>query len=120
MSRARRATPGRALSRISIGAVVGGRLGYALVHLDYFGANPGAIVDPSVGSMQLSLAVAGGLATGWVIASLLETPAGRWLHVTTLPLLFDFPRDMARVPAQVNRLSNQVLVNKYEREWGKH
>jgi hypothetical protein len=28
----------------------------------------------------------------------------------TLPLLFDFPLDMARVPAEVNRLSNQVLV----------
>jgi prolipoprotein diacylglyceryltransferase len=70
------------------GAVIGGRLGYALVHLDYFGANPRAIIDPSIGSMQLSLAVAGGLATGWLIASLLETPAGRWLHVATLPLLF--------------------------------
>ena len=28
-----------------------------------------------------------------------------------LPLLFDFPPDMARVPAEVNRLSNQVLVH---------
>jgi len=37
----------------------------------------------------------------------------------TLPLLFDFPRDMARVPTEVNRLSNQVLVNTYEQEWGK-
>lgn len=36
-----------------------------------------------------------------------------------LPLLFEFPRDMARVPAEVNRLSNQVLVTTYEREWGK-
>ncbi|MCM2251241.1 MAG: polyamine aminopropyltransferase [Ramlibacter sp.] len=36
-----------------------------------------------------------------------------------LPLLFEFPRDMARVPAEVNRLSNQVLVSTYEREWGK-
>jgi hypothetical protein len=26
---------------------------------------------------------------------------------------------MARVPAEVNRLSNQVLVTTYEREWGK-
>ncbi|RYF73409.1 MAG: polyamine aminopropyltransferase, partial [Comamonadaceae bacterium] len=44
----------------------------------------------------------------------------RFLTPATLPLLFDFPQDMARVPAQVNRLSNQVLVNTYEREWGKH
>ncbi len=37
----------------------------------------------------------------------------------TLPLLFDFPLDMARVPAEVNRLSNQVLVTTYEQEWGR-
>jgi spermidine synthase len=47
-------------------------------------------------------------------------PAGlRFLSLQTLPLLFDFPIDMARVPAEVNRLSNQVLVTKYEQEWGK-
>jgi hypothetical protein len=28
------------------------------------------------------------------------------------------PPDMARVPAEVNRLSNQVLVHTYEQEWG--
>ncbi|RYF40700.1 MAG: polyamine aminopropyltransferase [Comamonadaceae bacterium] len=43
----------------------------------------------------------------------------RFLTLPTLPLLFEFPRDMARVPAEVNRLSNQQLVNTYEREWGK-
>jgi spermidine synthase len=26
---------------------------------------------------------------------------------------------MARVPAEVNRLSNQTLVTTYEQEWGK-
>ena len=47
-------------------------------------------------------------------------PAGlRFLERQTLPLLFDFPLDMARVPADINRLSNQTLVNTYEREWGK-
>jgi len=47
-------------------------------------------------------------------------PAGlRFLTPDTLPLLFDFPADMARVPAEVNRLSNQVLVHTYEHEWGK-
>ena len=47
-------------------------------------------------------------------------PAGlRFLDVASLPLLFDFPRDMARVPAEVNRLSNQVLVHTYEQEWGR-
>ncbi len=43
----------------------------------------------------------------------------RYLEPTTLPLLFNFPRDMARVPAEVNRLSNQVLVMTYEKEWGR-
>ncbi len=43
----------------------------------------------------------------------------RYLGLKTLPLLFDFPKDMARVPAEVNRLSNQVLVTTYEQEWGR-
>ncbi|WP_354004866.1 polyamine aminopropyltransferase [Ramlibacter albus] len=43
----------------------------------------------------------------------------RFLDDTTLGNMFEFPRDMARVPAEVNRLSNQVLVTTYEREWGK-
>jgi len=46
-------------------------------------------------------------------------PGLRFLSAQTLPLLFDFPRDMDRVPAEVNRLSNQVLVTTYEQEWGK-
>ena len=47
-------------------------------------------------------------------------PAGlRFLDGPSLPLLFDFPPDMARVPAEVNRLSNQVLVHTYEQEWGR-
>ncbi|MEX8193436.1 polyamine aminopropyltransferase [Comamonas guangdongensis] len=46
-------------------------------------------------------------------------PGMRFLTAPTLRLMFDFPLDMARVPAEVNRLSNQVLVNTYEREWGK-
>lgn len=43
----------------------------------------------------------------------------RFLTLPTLRQMFDFPVDMARVPTEVNRLSNQVLVNTYEREWGK-
>ncbi|WP_423459198.1 polyamine aminopropyltransferase [Ottowia sp. VDI28] len=45
-------------------------------------------------------------------------PGLRFLDAASLPLLFDFPRDMARVDTEVNRLSNQVLVHTYEREWG--
>ena len=49
-----------------------------------------------------------------------ELPPGlRYLTPETLPLLFNFPLDMARVPTEVNRLSNQVLVHRYEQEWGK-
>jgi spermidine synthase len=43
----------------------------------------------------------------------------RFLSVAGLPALFDFPLDMARVPTEVNRLSNQVLVQTFEEEWGK-
>jgi spermidine synthase len=43
----------------------------------------------------------------------------RFLGLDTLPLLFDFPKDMSRVPSEINRLSNQVLVMTYEQEWGR-
>ena len=43
----------------------------------------------------------------------------RFMNLKSLPLLFDFPQDMTRVPAEVNRLSNQVLVTTYEQEWGR-
>ena len=43
----------------------------------------------------------------------------RFLSPADLPALFDFPLDMARVPTEVNRLSNQVLVQTFEEEWGK-
>ncbi|MGE5865120.1 MAG: polyamine aminopropyltransferase [Rhizobacter sp.] len=47
-------------------------------------------------------------------------PAGlRFLTLEGLPALFQFPPDMARVPAEANRLSNQVLVQTFENEWGR-
>lgn len=49
-----------------------------------------------------------------------KLPEGlRFLTPAAIPGLFEFPRDMARVPAEVNRLSNQALVTTFEREWGK-
>jgi prolipoprotein diacylglyceryltransferase len=69
------------------GAVVGGRLGYALLHLDYYGTHPGAILDPGQGSLELGLAIVGGALTGGLAARLLGEPVGRWLHVAALPLL---------------------------------
>jgi spermidine synthase len=47
-------------------------------------------------------------------------PTGlRFLDLHSLQPLFDFPLDMARLPTEVNRLSNQVLVTTYEAEWGR-
>jgi spermidine synthase len=47
-------------------------------------------------------------------------PGGlRFLTLAGLPALFDFPADMARVAAEPNRLSNQVLVQTFEEEWGR-
>ena len=46
-------------------------------------------------------------------------PGLRFLSLDGLPALFQFPPDMARVPAEVNRLSNQVLVQTFEQEWGR-
>jgi spermidine synthase len=41
----------------------------------------------------------------------------RFLTPATLADLFRFPADMARVPAEVNRLNNQALVRYFEAEW---
>ena len=63
---------------------------------------------------------------GYIIAGRQEfVPAAvnpvktRFLTAETIPLLFNFPADMARVPAEVNRLNNQVLVRYFEQEWRK-
>jgi spermidine synthase len=61
---------------------------------------------------------------GFVIGSFEEwktptqLPAGlRFLSTTDVNDLFVFPVDMQRVPAEPNRLNNQVLVRYYEEEW---
>ena len=46
-------------------------------------------------------------------------PGLRFLTLEGLPALLQFPPDMARVAAEPNRLSNQVLVGTFEEEWGK-
>lgn len=46
-------------------------------------------------------------------------PGLRFLDVQSLPRLFDFPLDMARVSAEPNRLSHQNLVHLFEEEWGR-
>ncbi|MBV8500580.1 MAG: polyamine aminopropyltransferase [Paucibacter sp.] len=48
-----------------------------------------------------------------------DLPKGlRFLTLDDLPTLMIFPPDMGRVPTEVNRLSNQVLVREFEQEWG--
>jgi phosphatidylglycerol---prolipoprotein diacylglyceryl transferase len=69
------------------GAVLGGRLTYVLVHLDYYLANPGSIVDPSSGGLALTGAVVLGSLTGMYVARLLDAPIGRWLDLAAVSLL---------------------------------
>jgi spermidine synthase len=44
-------------------------------------------------------------------------PGLRFLSEEVLPTLTVFPADMGPLPAEVNRLNNQVLVQYYEEEW---
>ena len=68
------------------GAVVGGRLMYALDFLPYYQAHPLALVDPGQGGLSLLGAVVGGTVTGAYIAGLLDS-ASRWLDVASTSLL---------------------------------
>lgn len=61
---------------------------------------------------------------GFALATLrpAETPRQvtvpvRFLDDATLAAMFVFPRDMAPVPVEINRLDNQMLVRYYEEEW---
>ena len=69
------------------GAVVGGRLGYVLLHPGFFQAVPSRILDPGVGSLELTLAVVGGALTGALVALLLDGRPGSWLQLGALPTL---------------------------------
>jgi len=69
------------------GAVVGGRLGYVFLHPAWFGLDPARILDPGIGSLELTIGVVGGALTGTVVAVLLDGQPGRWLHAGTLPTL---------------------------------
>jgi prolipoprotein diacylglyceryltransferase len=69
------------------GAVIGGRLGYALVAPGAFAAGPVALFDPAVGGLELGLAVVGGLITAWIVAVLLGAPPRAWAHALAVVLL---------------------------------
>lgn len=90
-----RADDARPLSQVDLwmlvlgavpGAVIGGRIGYALLHVGYYGEDPGAIVDAAEGAFQLSLAIVCGALTGAYVARIIEAPLGRWLHVAAIPV----------------------------------
>ena len=67
---------------------------------------------PSFGEWGFVLAGRGGFTMPTTLPNNL-----RYLTASTLPSLFDFPTDMARVEALPNRLNDQVLVRYYEREY---
>ena len=69
------------------GAVVGGRLGYALLYFDVYRLDPSAVLDPARGSLTLAGGVALGVLTGILVATILGAPVRRWLGVAVVPLL---------------------------------
>ena len=69
------------------GAVIGGRLGYALIHYDYYLVDPISLFYTGQGSFQLSCAIVGGALTGAYVARVIEAPVGRWLDVAAVPVL---------------------------------
>ena len=70
------------------GAVLGGRLDYVLVHLDFYLAHPVAILDPAQGALGLGLAVPGAILGATLIGRLIEAPMDRWFHAAALPAIF--------------------------------
>ncbi|HEX7490860.1 MAG TPA: prolipoprotein diacylglyceryl transferase family protein [Candidatus Limnocylindrales bacterium] len=69
------------------GAVLGGRLGYGLLHLDFYASDPLALADPGQGGFELAMAVVLGTITAIAVARLLAAPFERWLGVAALPVL---------------------------------
>ncbi len=69
------------------GAVILGRVGYGLLHADWYARDWRQLLDPAGGSMELTGAVVGGTLTGIYVAALLDASVGRWLHVAIRPLL---------------------------------
>ncbi len=72
---------------IAPGALAGGRLADVALHLDYFRANPEAVLDPARGGLSLTGAVVLGSLSGALVARLFEAPLGRWLTVAAVPIL---------------------------------
>ncbi len=60
------------------GAVIGGRIGYAIIAPEAFAGGPLALADPAIGGLELGLGVAGGVTTGTVVAAFLGAPVRWW------------------------------------------
>ena len=69
---------------------------------------------PSFGEWGFILAAVG------PIPDAAPVPSGRFLTPEIAARLFDFPPDMARRPAPVNRLDNQALVRSFSEEWARY
>jgi phosphatidylglycerol---prolipoprotein diacylglyceryl transferase len=69
------------------GAVIGGRIGYILLHWNYYQANAELMASVGQGGFELPLAVVGACVTGGVVGALLGAPVGRWMHALVLPVL---------------------------------
>jgi len=69
------------------GAVFGGRLGYGLIHLDYYLSDLAALLDPGKGSLSLTGALLLGTVSALAVARLVGAPPRAWLNLAALPLL---------------------------------
>ncbi|MGE5385313.1 MAG: polyamine aminopropyltransferase [Betaproteobacteria bacterium] len=79
-----------------------------------FKTTPYHALVPSFGELGFILAGR----DGYIPPTTYSVPT-RFLTSETNAALFQFPADMARIPTEVNRLNNQVLVRYFEQEWRK-
>ena len=69
------------------GALVGGRLAYVALHLDYYSSHQAALVDATSGGLALNGAVVLGALSGGLVARLFDAPIGRWYEIAAVPML---------------------------------
>lgn len=70
---------------------------------------------PSFGEWGFMLAARGQMPP---LAKKIPVPT-RYLTEETLPLLFDFPKDMPRLEVEANHLNSQPLVRYFEEDWAR-
>jgi spermidine synthase len=77
-----------------------------------FATSPYHALVPSFGEWGFVIATK----RGYTVPRQVKVPV-QFLTPDTLQALFVFPPDMGRIPAEINRLNNQVLVQYFEQEW---